>query len=143
VHLKGTTLGDLNMPGTPFRSSIAVLGIIAVVGAIACTTSGDAAIASQPGDGSGPCWHVGVSDYECPDSTMVVGPDYVRSVSITVETTDGKRFTKRLPAGVDAIFLTRQSTEKFLLSYYWATNREKAEALSRELTAIKGPAATK
>ena len=131
------------MTGTRLRNSIALLGILAVVAVTAYAFLGDAAIAAQPGGGSGPCWHVGVSDYECPDSTMVRGPDYVRSVSITVETRDGKRFTKRLPAGVDAIFLTRQSTEKFLLSYYWATNREKAEALTRELTVMKEPAAAK
>jgi hypothetical protein len=72
---------------------------------------------------------------------MVRGPDYITSVSMTVETRDGKRFTKKLPAGVDAVFLTKQSTEKFLLSYYWATNREKAEALTRRLNTIKDAAA--
>jgi hypothetical protein len=128
------------MPGSRFRNSIAVLGIITVAGATAYVLSGDA-IAAQPGGGSGPCWHVGVSDWDCPDSTMVRGPDYITSVSMTVETRDGKRFTKKLPAGVDAVFLTKQSTEKFLLSYYWATNREKAEALTRRLNTIKDAAA--
>ena len=71
---------------------------------------------------------------------MSVGrADYVTSVSVTVETRDGKRSTVKLPAGVDAIFLTRESTEKFLLSYYWATNKEKAMALTSGLARIKDP----
>ena len=129
------------MAGSRFRNSIVVFGIITVVAATAYALSGNAAIAAQPGNGSGPCWHVGVSDWDCPDSTMARSSDYITSVSITVETRGGKRVTKKLPAGIDAIFLTKQSTEKFLLSYYWATNREKAEALTRKLTAIKEPAA--
>jgi hypothetical protein len=90
---------------------------------------------------SGPCWHVGVSDYTCPDSTMAAsGYDLITSVSLTVETKGGKKATVKLPAGVDAIFLTRQSTEKFLLSYYWATNKEKATTLTGKLAKIKDAA---
>jgi hypothetical protein len=71
---------------------------------------------------------------------MASRPDYVTSVSMTVETSDGKRATVRLPAGVDAIFLTKDATEKFLLSYYWATNREKAEAVQRKLGTLRDAA---
>lgn len=124
------------MPASRFRNSIVVLGIISVVAVTAYVLSGDAAIAAQPGGGGGPCFHVAVSDWDCPDSTMSRA-DYITSVSVTVETRDGKRFMKRLPAGVDAVFLTKQSTEKFLLSYYWATNKEKAEGLTRRLSAIR------
>ena len=124
------------MPASRFRNSFVVLGIITVVAATAYVLSGDAAIAAQPSGGGGPCFHLAVSDWDCPDS-MMVRPDYVTGVSITVETRDGKRFMKRLPAGVDAVFLTKQSTEKFLLSYYWATNKEKAEGLTRRLNAIR------
>lgn len=131
------------MPGSRLRNSIVVLSLIAVAAVSAYVLSGNPANAAQPGGGSGPCWHVGVSDWECPDSMMVRSPDYITSVSMTVETRDGRRVTKKLPAGIDAIFLTRQSTEKFLLSYYWATNKEKAEALTRRLTGIKEPAAAK
>lgn len=131
------------MAGSRLRNSIVVLGLFAILAAATYVLSGNPANAAQPGGGSGPCWHVGVSDWDCPDSMAVRGAEYVRNVSITVETSDGKRITKRLPAGVDAIFLTRGSTEKFLLSYYWATNKEKAEALTRRLAAIKEPAAAK
>ena len=131
------------MAGSTLRNSVVVLSVIAVAAVSAYLLSGSPANAAQPGGGSGPCWHVGVSDWECPDSMMVRTSDYVTGVSITVETREGKRVTKRLPAGVDAIFLTRQSTEKFLLSYYWATNKEKAEALTRKLTVIREPAPTK
>jgi len=137
------------MAGSRLRTSIVVLGLVAVAGGAMYVLSDDtptSASAAQPGGAvlaieSGPCWHVGVSDWTCPDSTMAVrSSDYVTSVSITVETRDGRRVTTKLPAGVDAIFLTKQSTEKFLLSYYWSTNKEKAEALTRRLTALKDAA---
>lgn len=133
------------MAGSRLRNSIVVLGLVTAAAVSAYLLSRDTADAAQPGGRqvallSGPCWHVGVSDWTCPDSTMSTGrADYVTSVSVTVETRDGKRSTVKLPAGVDAIFLTRESTEKFLLSYYWATNREKAMALTTKLARIKDP----
>lgn len=131
------------MSGSRLRNSIVVLGVLSVAVAAAYVRSGNPAIAAQPGGGSGPCWHIGVSDWDCPDSMAVGSPDYITSVSVTIETRDGRRVTRKLPAGVDAMFLTRASTEKFLLSYYWATNREKAEALTKRLMAIKEPAAAR
>ena len=131
------------MAGARLRKSIIVLGVIAVAAVSAYVLSGSPANAAQPGGGSGPCWHIGVSDWTCPDSMAASSADYITSVSVTIETRDGRRVTRRLPAGVDAMFLTRSATEKFLLSYYWATNKEKAEALTRRLTAIREPAAAK
>ena len=134
------------MAGSRLRRSIVLLGLVTVAAVSAYLLSRDTASAAQTGSQvallNGPCWHVGVSDWVCPDSTMTAGrSDNVTSVSLTVETRDGKRSTVRLPAGVDAIFLTRESTEKFLLSYYWATNREKAMALTSKLARIKDPVA--
>ncbi len=126
------------------RYLILVFSLITGTALSACASE-DSADAAQPGGRvavlTGPCWHVGVSDWTCPDSTMMASrPDYVTSVSMTVETSDGKRATVRLPAGVDAIFLTKDATEKFLLSYYWATNREKAEAVQRKLGTLRDAA---
>jgi hypothetical protein len=126
------------------RNSIVGLGLVtAVVAIMYVLYDGPAgsASAAQTGGGGDPCWHVGVSDWTCPDSMMARTSDYITSASLTIETKDGRRLTRRLPAGVDAIFLTKESTEKFLLSYYWATNREKAEALTRRLTALRDAAA--
>ena len=130
------------MAGSKLRNSIIALGLLIGAAITTYVVSADgASLAAQPGGGSGPCWHVGVSDWDCPDSMAVSRPDYVTGVSVTIETRDGKRVTKRLPATTDAIFLTRESTERFLLSYYWATNKEKAMALTRRLEAIRMPAA--
>lgn len=135
------------MTGSRLRNSIVALGLVAAaVGASygLSNSAPAAANAAQPSSRAavaqltGPCWHVGVSDWTCPDSTFAARTsEYITSVSITVETRDGKRVTSRLPAGVDAVFLTRDATEKFLLSYYWATNKTKAEALTRKLVTIK------
>jgi hypothetical protein len=137
------------MAGSRLRNSIVVLGLVTAALGGAYVLSDDSpasASAAQPGARtavlmSGPCWHVGVSDWTCPDSMMVRSADYVTSVSVTVETKDGKRTTTKLPSGIDAIFLTRDATEKFLVSYYWATNKAKAEALTRKLATIKDAAA--
>jgi hypothetical protein len=138
------------MAGSRLRNSIIVLGLVTATLGVAYVLSNDTptpANAAQPNTRtvvmlSGPCWHEGVSDWRCPDSTMAVrSADYVTSVSVTVETKDGKRTTTKLPAGIDAIFLTRDATEKFLVSYYWATNKGKAEALTRKLATIKDVAA--
>lgn len=138
------------MAGSRLRNSIVVLGLVTASLGITYALSDDSpasANAAQPSSRtavllSGPCWHVGVSDWTCPDSTMAVrSADYVTSVSVTVETKDGKRTTTKLPAGIDAIFLTRDATEKFLVSYYWATNKAKAEALTRKLATLKEAAA--
>jgi hypothetical protein len=144
------TNGERTMAGSTLRNSIIVLGLVTAALGGAYVLSDDSAAsanAAQPGGRtvvlmSGPCWHVGVSDWTCPDSMMAVqSADYVTSVSVTVETKDGKRTTTKLPAGIDAIFLTRDATEKFLVSYYWATNKGKAEALTRKLATIKDAAA--
>jgi hypothetical protein len=144
------TNGELKMAGSRLRNSIVVIGLVTAAGGATYALSDGtptSASAAQPGGAvvaiqTGPCWHVGVSDWTCPDSMMAVrSADYVTSVSITVETKDGKRITTKLPAGVDALFLTREATEKFLLSYYWATNKAKAEALTRKLATIKDAAA--
>jgi hypothetical protein len=135
------------MAGSRLGNLIVLLGLVTVTAATTFVLSGGTTVsahAAQPVARAamfiGPCWHVGVSDWDCPDSMMVVGSaDYITSVSVTVETRGGKRATMKLPAGVDAIFLTRQSTEKFLLSYYWATNREKAMTLTSRLARIKDP----
>ena len=136
------------MAGSRLRNAIVALIFAAAAGTtFTLSRSLGSANAAQPSARtvallSGPCWHVGVSDWTCPDSTMAVrSADYVTSVSVTIETRDGKRATTRLPvAGVDAIFLTREATEKFLLSYYWATDKAKAEALTRKLATIKDAA---
>jgi hypothetical protein len=60
----------------------------------------------------------------------------IAQVSVTVTNKSGQRRTITLPPGVDAIMLTRQATEKFLLSYYWAADREKAERLYKKLQAF-------
>ena len=138
------THGDLKMAGSTLRNSTLVCSLVIGTAVTACASE-DSANAAQPGGvvavQSGPCWHVGVSDWTCPDSQMVASrPDYVTGVSITVQTRDGKSQTVRLPAGVDAIFLTKEATEKFLLSYYWATNKEKAEAVQRKLGTLRDAA---
>ena len=134
------------MAGSRLHNSIVVLGLVTAALGVAYVLSDGTptpAGAAQPSGRtmaimSGPCWHVGVSDWTCPDSTMAVrSADYVTSVSVIVETKDGKRTTTKLPAGIDAIFLTRDATEKFLVSYYWATNKAKAEALTRKLATIR------
>jgi hypothetical protein len=130
------------------RLRTSMIAVALVLGGMITTfliSDDDSASAAQPGRQfsimSGPCWHVGVSDYTCPDSTMAAsGYDLITSVSLTVETKGGKKATVKLPPGVDAIFLTRESTEKFLLSYYWATNKEKATALTSKLAKMKDAA---
>ena len=137
--------GDLKMARSRLRTWIVILVVFAATGTIYTLSRGtpNSANAAQPSSRTaalltGPCWHVGVSDWTCPDSTMYVrSADNVTTVSVTVETRDGKKLTARLPAGVDAIFLTKEATEKFLLSYYWATNKVKAEGLTRKLATIR------
>jgi hypothetical protein len=131
------------MSDSRVRSLIVGFGLVTVTAVTTYVLSNEPANAAQVSSQSaqliaGPCWHVGLSDWQCPDSMMIASrPDYVTSVSMTVETRDGKRASVRLPAGVDAIFLTREATEKFLLSYYWSTNKEKAQAVERKLTALR------
>ena len=134
------------MAGSRLRNSIVVLVFVTVAAVSAYLFSRGTADAAQPSGRqvallSGPCWHVGVSDWVCPDSLAVRSADYVTSLSLTIETRDGKKRTVKLPAGVDAMFLTKDATERFLLPYYWATNRNKALALTEKLRVIKEPAA--
>ena len=133
------------MAGSRLRTSIVAFGLVVVAIVTAYATSRGTASAAQPGGPvsilSGPCWHVSVSDWVCPDSLFVRSSDYITSLSLTVETKDGKKRTVNLPANIDAMFMTKDATERFLLSYYWATNRSKALALTEKLRTIKEPVA--
>lgn len=80
----------------------------------------------------GPCYHTDISRYVCPDSQLYRSEE-IASVLLTVVNRAGQRRTIELPRDVDAILLTKASVEKFLLSYYWAVDREKAVQLSRQI----------
>ena len=73
------------MADTRFYKSIAILGLVTVAAASTYLLRDESsAIAAQPGGGGDPCWHVGVSDWQCPDSSMMRTSEYITSVSITV-----------------------------------------------------------
>lgn len=135
------------MSGSALRNALVVVGLMTGTAAFTyvLSSSGSASAAQTSGAKylvqAGPCWHVGLSDWECPDSMAVNRADQIASISVTIETTAGRRVMAKLPAGVDAMFFTKDAAEKFLVSYYWATNRTKAEALLRRIPAIKEPAA--
>jgi hypothetical protein len=133
------------------RSAMVAAAVIVVAGVSAYTAAGrNAAEASSSQraaarvaqDGGGVCYHTFVSEYRCPDSSaarMVFNQEDIAGISLTVTTRAGQRRTFTLPGGVDAVMLTKEATEKFLLSYYWAVDRAKAEQLTRQL----GRAATR
>ncbi len=90
-----------------------------------------ALVSTQPGGGD-ICYHTFPSDRVCPDSAKYspVSANDILRASVSITTSSGTR-TIPLPPGVDAVFLTRESAEKFLLPYYFSNNREKALALMR------------
>jgi hypothetical protein len=97
--------------------------------------------ASLQPSGGGVCYHTAVSDYVCPDSAsrqFLFPPDYIQEVDLTVVARNGMRRTIKLPGNADGVFLTKEATEKFLLSYYWAVNRAKADRLHSLLTPVAG-----
>jgi hypothetical protein len=88
-------------------------------------------VSTQSGGGD-ICYHTFPSDRVCPDSASYrpVSASDILKASVSITTSSGTR-TIPLPPGVDAVFLTRESAEKFLLPYYFSNNREKALALMR------------
>lgn len=131
------------MPGSTLQNSLVVLSLVTITaGAVYVGARADQPAlggAAQTLYADGVCYHTGVSDWVCPDSSMRFTPsaDYITSVSVTLVTRDGMRKTVNLPQKVDAIFLTKEATEKFLMPYYWATNKTKAVNLNRALNAIR------
>jgi hypothetical protein len=131
------------MTRSAFRSALSLTAVVTTI-AVAAYSAGAASAsptsAIQPG-GGGVCYHTAVSDYVCPDSAMrqfVYPGEYIQEVDLTVTARNGTRRTIRLPGNADAVFLTKEATEKFLLSYYWAVNRAKADRLHRLLSPSPG-----
>lgn len=103
----------------------------------AASASPTAPTVSLQSGGGGICYHTGVSDWICPDSSerqILFPPDYIQQVDLTVTARNGMRRTMRLPANTDGVFFTKDATEKFLMSYYWFTNRAKFDGLHRLLS---------
>ena len=113
------------------NGSAVLLSVVATAVGIAIGSSVGNAGSNSGNAVTAACYHTGVSDYWCPDSSMRFNPDARYELWTT---TRAGRQQVTLPPGVDAIFLTKEATERFLLSYYWATNKAKAEALMRSLT---------
>ena len=88
---------------------------------------------------SGLCWHTPLSDWKCPDSTRSVSAttreSAVARATLTVITMDGRKSVTVIENGVDAIFLTDDAVERFLVRYYQATDPAKAAAVQRYLQA--------
>lgn len=140
------TLRRCQMSGRIKRSAMLVAATIVVTGiAVYSVTSvgGNEAEASPVAvssvqNGGGVCYHTFVSEYVCPDSAgRFFAQEDIAGLMLTVVDRGGRRRTIELPREVDAILLTRGSAEKFLLSYYWAVNRDRALQLSRQIGAIR------
>ena len=135
------------MTGPMLRNAVLLAGIAATVGlalgaTLAPAEPASAATVAQPQNPPPLCYHTGVSDWVCPDSSArntsaaFMRYEDITRVEVIVTTRAGRR-SVIFPAGVDAVFLTREATEKFLLSYYWAVNKDKALGLTRALSSIR------
>ena len=113
------------------NGSAVFLSVVATAVGIAIGSSVGNAGSNSGNAVTAACYHTAVSDYWCPDSTMRFS---IAQYELWTTTRAGRRQQVTLPPGVDAIFLTKEATERFLLSYYWATDKAKAEALMRSLT---------
>lgn len=120
----------------------AIVTMVAVAsysaGAASASTPSSLPTSSQNGDG-GVCYHTFVSDWICPDSSQrqfLFPQQYVQTMELSITTRRGQRRTITMGGDVDAIFLTPSATEKFLLSYYWAIDRDKANRLHRALAQV-------
>ena len=80
------------------------------------------------------CIHNRLSQWECPDSLPTVTlSGQVQSVTVSGTLAGGGTFSYTLPGNTDGIFLTKASTEMFLLRYYDATNKAEAKKLKKYL----------
>ena len=66
------------------------------------------------------CWHTQFSDYQCPDSSrrLLVDATEIASVSVSITTKDGKKYSQTTKDPVDALFFTKKAVEIFLLVHY-------------------------
>jgi hypothetical protein len=82
------------------------------------------------------CEHDGrivVSHWDCPtDSTRVMAAD-VESVELTVTTRSGRSYRKTLGRGVDAVFLSREAVEQFLIPHYERTRPSAVDSIRRAI----------
>jgi len=89
------------------------------------------------------CCHVTGSRYECPDSTMgyrmFQTPGEITSATLMITTAKRQTVVINLPKGTDALFLTPNAVESFLLRHYEATDRTKAAEIREFLTRTRRP----
>ena len=90
------------------------------------------------------CCHVDGSRYECPDSTlkyrMYQKAGEIASATLLITTANRQTVVINLPKGTDALFLTPDAVESFLLRHYEATDRTKAAEVREFLTRTRRPA---
>lgn len=126
------------MSTRPGRWSITLVVVLAAV-AVASSAVARNALASRVAQSPAPpmpiCYHIEPSEYICPDtSRFVVTSREVMAVEMTVVLRSGRRITHRIgdgkrPVPVDAIFLSRDAVQDFLLPYYDRANQPRAANL--------------
>ena len=89
------------------------------------------------------CCHVTGSRYECPDSTtnyrMFQAAGEIASATLMITTAKRQTIVINVPRGTDAVFLTPNAVESFLLRHYEATDRTKAAEIRQFLTRTRRP----
>ena len=84
-----------------------------------------------------PCWHTQLSQWKCPDSTRRLSAAAVAGAisgaTVTVLGANGRLTVTNIEDRVDAIFLTDDAMQRFLLPYYQRTDAAQAAALQRYL----------
>jgi hypothetical protein len=70
------------------------------------------------------CRHYEPSEWDCPDTSRFNFRSLrIAAVNVTITSTQGQTHTSAMPWGTDAIFLTKDAVERFLLNYYTRTRQ--------------------
>ncbi len=64
------------------------------------------------------CWKDQYTQWHCPDSLRTTSMDSVLSVTVTVQTRDGRRYVSNFGPDVEAVFFTLSAIDRLLLPYY-------------------------
>jgi len=108
-----------------------VVTVLATLGLVLLRNAHASSIVSAPvviqDVARGLCYHTDPSDWTCPDSSLRLFTDAsaIAKATITIVDRSGKSKTVDLPAGTDAVFLSKNAVRNFLIRYYRDTEQTK------------------